>query len=110
MISYIQARQILPLGIIDAINELGLRAKIKTNGWGGGSAELDAIVAGDLDFTVMRMNDDNGIAMAEAIKLDLADRGTDVPTIYSGDFALVDQLTSQYKLKKLKKRAFRYSN
>ena len=41
------------------------------NGWGGGSAELEAIERGDLDVTVMRMNDDTGIAMAEAIKWDL---------------------------------------
>ncbi|MEH6404644.1 MAG: substrate-binding domain-containing protein [Sneathiella sp.] len=100
----------IALGITDAVNELGLSGKIKTNGWGGGSAELDAIAAGNIEFTVMRMNDDNGVAMAEAIKLDLANREEEVPTIYSGDFTLVDRHTSQDKLKRLKNRAFRYSN
>lgn len=49
------------LGAVDALAELG-RDDIMVNGWGGGSAELDAIQKGDLDITVMRMNDDTGIA------------------------------------------------
>ncbi len=57
------------LGAADAIHESG--RDILLNGWGGSSAELEAIEKGDLDVTVMlRMNDDTGIAMAEAIKWD----------------------------------------
>ncbi len=62
---------------------------ILVNGWGGGSAELEAIARGDLDVTVMRMNDDTGIAMAEAIKWDLAETWQQFPTVYSGDFEVV---------------------
>ncbi|MHA7230905.1 autoinducer 2-binding periplasmic protein LuxP [Vibrio campbellii] len=95
------------LGAVDALAELG-REDIMINGWGGGSAELDAIQKGDLDITVMRMNDDTGIAMAEAIKWDLEDKP--VPTVYSGDFEIVTKADSPERIEALKKRAFRYSD
>ena len=93
------------LGAAEAIRESGL--DIKLNGWGGGSAELEALARGDLDVTVMRMNDDTGIAMAEAIKWDL--EGFAVPTVYSGDFEIVTKNDTPEHIESLKKRAFRYS-
>ncbi|UGA57181.1 substrate-binding domain-containing protein [Vibrio sp. VB16] len=97
----------LALGAIDAIKESG-NTQIKINGWGGGSAELDAIANGDLDVTVMRMNDDTGVAMAEAIKWNI--EGREVPIVYSGSFELITKEDSVEKIKRLKKRAFRYSD
>ncbi len=99
----------IALGVSDVLAETGLTGKVIVNGWGGGSAELDAIQDGLLNFTVMRMNDDNGVAMAEGIALDLLGKGAEVPTLYSGDFRLVDQGTSAKDIKELKQRAFRYS-
>ncbi|MDO6526054.1 substrate-binding domain-containing protein [Motilimonas sp. 1_MG-2023] len=84
--------------------------KIAVNGWGGGDKELDAILSGELDVTVMRMNDDNGVAMAEAIKLDLQGRAKLIPQVFSGDFKLVDKRIHPAKLEEYKKRAFRYSS
>jgi autoinducer 2-binding protein LuxP len=81
--------------------------KIITNGWGGGSTELEMIEQKKLDVTVMRMNDDNGVAMAEAIKLDLQNQA--VPLIYSGEFQLIHSNTSKEELEAFKQRAFRYS-
>jgi len=95
------------LGASDALIDLG-RTDVAINGWGGGSAELEAIKSGDLSVTVMRMNDDTGVAMAEAIKLDL--EGQPVPTVYSGDLEIVTSKDSQSKLEKLKLKAFRYSD
>ncbi|MDB1126177.1 autoinducer 2-binding periplasmic protein LuxP [Vibrio algarum] len=95
------------LGAVDAIQRTG-NLQIKVNGWGGGSAELDAISSGAMDVTVMRMNDDTGIAMAEAIKWDV--EGKDVPTVYSGGFELVTKHDDLEKINRLKKRAFRYSD
>ncbi|KLN63706.1 autoinducer 2-binding periplasmic protein LuxP [Vibrio sp. VPAP30] len=95
------------LGASDALAELG-RQDVMLNGWGGGTAELKAINEGTLDVTVMRMNDDTGIAMAEAIKWDLEDRR--VPHVYSGDFELVTKKDSPARIEKLKQRAFRYSD
>jgi len=98
----------IALGVIDALKETGRTRDVITNGWGGGSAELNAIAAKDLEMTVMRMNDDNGVAMAEAM-IDHAE-GHSVPTIYSGDMELVDQSFSNQDIAALKKRAFRYSD
>lgn len=95
------------LGASDALAELG-RTDIAINGWGGGSAELDALMTGDLDLTVMRMNDDTGVAMAEAIKLDIQKKP--VPTVYSGEFEVVTSGDSASKLNELKLKAFRYSD
>lgn len=100
----------IALGVVEVLKEKGLQNKIKVNGWGGGSAELEAIHNKGLDFTVMRMNDDNGVAMAEAIKLDLEGNSKKVPLIYSGDFKLVHKNMDSLEIDKFKERAFRYSN
>ncbi len=99
----------IAIGIIDALKQTGRLGTVKVNGWGGGEAELKAIEAGELSFTVMRMNDDNGVAMAEAIRLDLEGKAHSIPAVYSGDFKLVDQNTSQEELAAYRKHAFRYS-
>ncbi|QXC55945.1 autoinducer 2-binding periplasmic protein LuxP [Vibrio mimicus] len=97
----------IALGAAQALKELG-REDILLNGWGGGSAELDALAKGELDLTIMRMNDDTGVAMAEAIKWDL--EGKAVPLVYSGDFEIVTQQDSAQHVETLKARAFRYSD
>lgn len=97
----------IALGAVDALKELG-RTDIKINGWGGGSAELNALKLGDLDVTVMRMNDDTGVAMAEAIKWDMEGKAT--PTVYSGSFELVTDDDSPERVEHLKQYAFRYSD
>jgi len=99
----------IALGALEAIKELKIKNPPLVNGWGGGSNELREILNGSLDVTVMRMNDDNGVAMAEAIKLTEEGNQNLIPTIYSGDFVLVEKGISKDKMNKLKKRAFRYS-
>lgn len=99
----------IALGAADAIRAHGLEGKVSTNGWGGGSAELDALAEGTLQVTVMRMNDDAGVAMAEAIALDTAGRGNEVPVVYSGSFVLLTAAECSVRLSTLKARAFRYS-
>ncbi|GHA16674.1 substrate-binding domain-containing protein [Oceanisphaera arctica] len=99
----------IALGAIDALKQLNREDKIILNGWGGGSAELDALAQGSLDLTVMRMNDDNGVAMAEAIRLDQEGKASQIPQVYSGDFAVVDKDTPTAELERLKANAFRYS-
>ncbi len=97
------------LGALDALKEQNLLDTVKVNGWGGGSAELEALARGDLEVTVMRMNDDNGVAMAEIIRLQLLDRNDEVPTIFSGEFSLISKNSPKEEIVELKKRAFRYS-
>lgn len=100
----------IALGVIEVLKKRDLIGKIKVNGWGGGSSELKAIEKNQLDVTVMRMNDDNGVAMAEAIKLDLEGKTKKVPQVYSGDFKLVKKGVDKKTLKEFKNRAFRYTN
>ncbi|MCV6606676.1 MAG: substrate-binding domain-containing protein, partial [Campylobacterales bacterium] len=97
-------------GAIEALKELGLKDKILVNGWGGGGSELKAILKGDMDTTVIRINDDNGVAMAEAIKLDLEGKKKSVPLIYSGDMRLIEKGISKSKIDHIRKKAFRYSD
>lgn len=99
----------IALGVSEVLKKNNLTGKILTNGWGGGSNELDAIEKGLLDITVMRMNDDNGVAMAEAIKLDLEGKSNQVPTIFSGEFEVIEKGINKQRLQKLKEKAFRYS-
>ncbi|MGB0468867.1 MAG: autoinducer 2-binding periplasmic protein LuxP [Pontibacterium sp.] len=99
----------IALGVIEALKESGQLGQIMVNGWGGGTAELQALNAGELDLTVMRINDDNGVAMAEAIKLDLEDQSSRVPHVYSGDIELINHGVDHKEVENLKERAFRYS-
>ncbi len=100
----------IAFGALDAIREAGRLNDIIINGWGGGSHELSALRAGELDFTVMRMNDDNGVAMADAIRLDQSGRRDEVPLVYSGEFHLLTKYTSDQLISALEQRAFRYSD
>ncbi|OUR96541.1 hypothetical protein A9Q84_09335 [Halobacteriovorax marinus] len=81
------------------------------NGWGGGSAELESLSLkkNGIDLTVMRINDDNGVAMAEAIKYELEDRSSLIPRVFSGEMVIIDKSTTKEEIEKLKKRSFRYS-
>lgn len=99
----------IALGVTEVLKQRDLIGKIKINGWGGGSSELESIENNLLDVTVMRMNDDNGVAMAEAVKLDLEGRGNQIPQVYSGDFKLVKKGIDKELLQQFKDRAFRYS-
>ena len=99
----------IAFGVIEALKEMNLFGKIKVNGWGGGDKELELIEKNELDLTVMRMNDDNGIAMAEAVKLDIKGQARKVPSIYSGEFVLVKKGIKTKQLVKLRKKAFRYT-
>ncbi|MCO4757347.1 MAG: substrate-binding domain-containing protein [Oceanospirillaceae bacterium] len=97
------------LGALRALRESD-RLDILLNGWGGGDAELKELNHQGLDVTVMRINDDNGIAMAEAIKLDQQKQGQHVPQIFSGDIKLLNKDQSPAELEKLKQQAFRLSD
>lgn len=96
------------LGAAQAVDELGLTGKIAVNGWGGGEAELIALAEGKLTLTVMRMNDDNGVSVAEAIKYALTSRRDEIPPTFSGGFELITT-ENRAEINRLKKRAFRYS-
>lgn len=96
----------IALGAIKAIQETG-RTEVMINGWGGGDSELVEIKNDNMEATIMRMNDDTGVAIAEAIRRDLL--GIPVPTVFSGDFELVTERDSHQRIDQLSTKAFRYS-
>ena len=100
----------IAMGVIEALKEKNLLGKILVNGWGGGSNEISAIKKSHMDLTVMRMNDETSIVMAEAIKLDLLNRTKEVPIVFSGTFRLIEKNIDSKLLKSYEKEAFRYSN
>ncbi|MCV6591022.1 MAG: substrate-binding domain-containing protein [Marinobacterium sp.] len=100
----------IALGALQALKEQGLADKVLLNGWGGGSNELAELRTKDLDVTVMRMNDDNGVAMAEAIAMDIDGDGNQVPHIFAGDIRLLHSSTSDAEIDQLKQQAFRFSD
>ncbi len=95
------------LGTVDALAELG-RQDIIVNGWGGGAEEIAELKKGNLQVVLMRMNDGNGVSMAEAIKRDL--EGKNVPLIFSGDFTVLDDKMPTSEIERIERFAFRYSN
>lgn len=99
----------IAIGAAKALQESGLSGKKLINGWGGTPGELELIKDGILDFTVMRMNDDSGTALAEAIKNDLTGNKDKTPQIFSGEFVTVTKEMSDKQIEKLKERALRYS-
>lgn len=97
------------VGALEALDSIGLGDSVFLNGWGGGSLELELIEKGNLDITVMRMNDDAAIAIAEAISLDILGNSHEIPLVYSGMFRVVS-IDDRATIPMLKARAFRYSN
>ncbi|WP_432472851.1 substrate-binding domain-containing protein [Amphritea sp. HPY] len=97
------------LGALQALRETN-RLDVLLNGWGGGESELIELQAQGLDVTVMRINDDNGIAMAEAIKLDQQSQTARIPHIFAGDIKLLTKGQLQADINQLKQQAFRLSN
>lgn len=100
----------IALGAADALSAAGLHEAITLNGWGGGDAELAALQKGEIDLTVLRMNDDASVAIAEAIHLDLMGKSNQIPHVYSGDMVLLNKTMKADELRQHTERAFRYSH
>ena len=99
----------IALGAVRALREQGRLDEVVVNGWGGGDEELDALARGELSLTVMRINDDAGVAIAEAIALDALGRSEEVPLVFAGEMVLMEQGMSSEQRQQARLRAFRYS-
>ena len=99
----------MAIGAVEALDEVGRAGEILLNGWGGGSEEQLHLLEGNLHATVMRMQDDWGVALAEIIKFDLEGRIDEVPLAVSGGMQLVDDTASQADIDAILEYAFRYS-
>ena len=103
------ANTAMAMGSVEAQVAMGKEKDIFSTGWGGTGLELDAIRAGTLDATPMRMGDDVGAATAEAIKADMEDRADDLPLVFLGRITVAHDQMSAGELDALQEEAFRFS-
>lgn len=103
------ANTAMAMGSVEAQVAMGKEKEIFSTGWGGTGLELDAIRAGSLDATPMRMGDDVGAATAEAIKADMEGRADELPLVFLGRITVAHDEMSAEELDALQKEAFRFS-
>lgn len=96
-------------GVASAVRDMGYSDEVAVNGWGGGSEEQELLETGDLSYTILRMQDDWGVALAEVIKYHLEDRTEEIPLVYAGKMVVVDDETPQEQINEYLEYAFRYS-
>jgi autoinducer 2-binding periplasmic protein LuxP len=99
----------MAIGAVEALEEVGREGEILLNGWGGGSEEQLHLLEGNLHATVMRMQDDWGVALAEIIKYHLEGRTDEIPLAFAGEMQLVDDAFTQEDIDEILEYAFRYS-
>ncbi|MBX2837728.1 MAG: substrate-binding domain-containing protein [Gammaproteobacteria bacterium] len=103
------ANTAMSMGSVEAQKAVGKEKEIFSTGWGGTGLELEAIRAGELDATPMRMGDDVGAATAEAIKAHLEGRADELPLVFLGRITVAhDQMTAE-EIDNLEIEAFRFS-
>ena len=103
------ANTAMSMGSVEAQKAVGKEKEIFSTGWGGTGLELDAIRAGELDATPMRMGDDVGAATAEAIKAHLEEREAELPLVFLGRITVAHDNMSAEEIDNLEKEAFRFS-
>jgi autoinducer 2-binding protein LuxP len=99
----------MAIGAVEALEELDRAGEILLNGWGGGSEEQLHLLEGNLHATVMRMQDDWGVALAEIIKFHLEGRVDEIPLAFTGEMQLVDDSFTREDIDVILEYAFRYS-
>ncbi|QXT39062.1 substrate-binding domain-containing protein [Gymnodinialimonas ceratoperidinii] len=97
----------IALGALAAATERGVLDDVIINGWGGGADELASIIDGGLQVTAFRVNDDWGVAVAEAIRADLA--GEEVPVVLAATINTIDYRMTEEEIREQTEYAFRYS-
>jgi autoinducer 2-binding protein LuxP len=103
------ANTAMAMGAISAVQAAGAGDRVGVTGWGGTGDEIDALINGELIATPMRMSDDVGVAMAEAIRLDVEGRRDEVPLVFLGRIDIVSGQSSPEEVQEKVEEAFRYT-
>ncbi len=103
------ANTAMAMGSISAVQAAGAGDKLKVTAWGGTGDELEALRKGELIATPMRMSDDVGVAMAEAIRADIEGRKDDIPLVFLGRIDIVSSASGPDVVDAFEKEAFRYT-
>ena len=97
-------------GTVAALTEQGIGpGEILVNGWGGGWGEQKHMWEGYMGYSIMRMQDDWGVALAEVMKYDLEDRMDEVPLCVIGGIVLIHDGMTQEEVAVFSHYAYRYS-
>ncbi len=99
----------MAIGAVEALDFLDKAGEVLINGWGGGAEEQVHLLEGNLHATVMRMQDDWGVSLAEMIKYDLEGRRDHIPLVFAGEMQLVDDSFTEEDIDEILEYAFRYS-
>lgn len=103
------ANTAMAMGAISAVQAAGLGDKLFVTAWGGTGDELEALRAGELKATPMRMSDDVGVSMAEAIRADIEGRGEELPLVFLGRITIVSGDSGPDVVDAMAAEAFRYT-
>lgn len=109
-VTYIHnANTAMAMGAISAVQAAGKGDEVMLSAWGGTGDELEALRNGELMATPMRMSDDVGIAMAEAIRADHEGRSDDIPLVFLGRIDIVSSASGPEVVDAFEREAFRYT-
>jgi autoinducer 2-binding protein LuxP len=103
------ANTAMAMGAISAVQALDLGDELCVTAWGGTGDELDALKNGELCATPMRMSDDVGVSMAEAIRMDIEGRHDEIPLVFLGRIDIVSGKSSPEDVQAKAEEAFRYT-
>lgn len=103
------ANTAMAMGAISAVQSLGAEDRVGVTAWGGTGDELEALRLGELLATPMRMTDDMGVAIAEAIRADIEGRAEDIPLVFLGRISVVDGQGGPEIVDDMEREAFRYT-
>lgn len=109
-VTYIHnANTAMAMGAISAIQAAGAEDRVLTSAWGGTGDEIEALRNGELVATPMRMSDDVGVSLAEAIRADIEGRQDDIPLVFLGRITIVASDSGPEVVNEYEQEAFRYT-
>ncbi|MFK7893884.1 MAG: substrate-binding domain-containing protein [Granulosicoccus sp.] len=103
------ANTAMAMGSISAVQAADAGDRVDVTAWGGTGDELEALRNGELMATPMRMSDDVGVAMAEAIRADIEGRSEEIPLVFLGRIDIVSSESGPDVVDAFEREAFRYT-
>ena len=94
---------------LSAVQAMEAQDRVMVTGWGGTGEELEALLLGELRATPMRMSDDIGVSMAEAIRFDFEGRGDELPLVFIGRITIATGDMPKDQINAMREEAFHYS-
>ena len=103
------ANTAMAMGSLSAVQSMEAQDRVQITGWGGTGEELEALLLGELRATPMRMSDDLGVSMAEAIRFDLEGRRDELPLVFVGRITIATGDMPNEQVNAMREEAFRYT-